>query len=427
MANNPFAIAATRLRSAPVARPNSVGGRGGGYFVPSYQDKIPQWSKWDSRRAIEEGYKSSTWVYKCVERLMKAAASVPWVAHVRQGDEWQPEPDHPLTTLIEHPNPFMGRQKLMEWMTAHLYLAGNSLLKQIKVGRTPVELWPIFELWKITVVPSSTDFIDRYEFRRDGAPLPIDPMDVVHTMFPDPGNPFWGMGPLQAAARTVDTDVEAVRWNKLVLQNRAVTDGVFSFQQMLSPEDFDIARLQVREQYSGADNARTPWVLGGGADYHQMSMTPAEMDYLESRKFTVEEICAAFGVPLPMVGIYRDATLANIETARKIFWEDTVIPFLDDVKDALNRALVPSFGRTGQLELRYDTSSVPALREDLTEKIAQLKALTSVGVPLNVAIQRLKLAIEPVDGGDVGMIPATMVPITDAGEGAQNGPPPPIL
>ena len=424
---NPFAVAATRLR-APA--PSSVGGRGGGWLVPSYIDKIPQWSKWDARRAVEEGFKSSVWVYKCVERLMKAAASVPWCAHVRQGsqgDEWQPEPDHPLTTLIEHPNPFMGRQKLMEWVTAHLYLTGNSLLHEIKVRGAPVELWPIFELQKITVVPSRTDFIDRYEFRREGEPIPIDPMDVVHTMFPDPAWPYWGMGPLQAAARTVDTDVEAVRWNKLVLQNRAVTDGVFAFEQLMTQDQFDEARQQVREQYSGADNARTPWVLGGGAEYHQMAMTPAEMDYLESRKFTVEEICAAFGVPLPMVGVYRDATLANIETARRIFWEDTVIPFLDDVKDALNRSLVRYFGTTGELELRYDTSNVPALREDLSEKITQLKNLTSTGVPLNAAIQRLALSIEHVDGGDVGMIPVTMQPITDAGEGEPNGQKPPIL
>lgn len=412
MARNPFAVALARSQSPVVARSS-----GGGALVPAWQNKIPQWSQWSTRKAIQEGFKSSVWVYICIERLMKSAASVPWVAYVRTGrDKWEPEPDHPLSQLMKQPNPFMSGAQFIEAITSQLYLAGNALIHHITLRGTPVELWPVWELDKIQVVPSRENFIDRYDYRRDGEPIPLYPEELTHLMFLDPGNPFWGMAPLQAAARVVDTDVEAVRWNKLVLQNRAVTDGVFSFPNVLSQEDFETARVQLREQYSGADNARAPWALGGGAEYHQMSMTPAELDYLESRKFTVEEICAVFGVPLPMVGVYRDATLANIETARRIFWADTVVPFLDGVKDPLNRSITPRFGRRGDLELRYDTSKIEALQEDLTKKIEQLDKLTNRGVPLNVAVQRLGLGIDKVEGGDVGLVPSTMIALTVAGD-----------
>jgi HK97 family phage portal protein len=302
-------------------------------------------------------------------------------------------------------------------LTTQLFLAGNAILKHITLSRTglaPIELWPIWELDKIQVVPSQDNFIDHYDFRRDGAPYTLYPDEITHLLFEDPGNPFWGLSPLQAGARTVDTDVEATRWNKLLLQNRAMADFVFVMPSVNNQEDFELARQQVREQYSGADNARLPWVLGGSGTVEKLSMTPAELDYLESRKFTVEEIGALFGVPVPLI-MAKDVTFANMDTARKLFWEDTVIPFLDGVKDTLNHALTPHFGATDEIELRYDTANVPAMRENLTDKVNQFKGLTSAGVPVNVAAQRLELGIDEIEGGDVGLVPATMVPLTEAG------------
>jgi phage portal protein BeeE len=192
---NPFAAAAALRRSSPAGG----SGIGGGQLVPVTQNKIPQWGDWSTRKAIEQGLKSSSWVYICVNKLMKAAASVPWVAEELHGKKWEPIETHPLTELFERPNPFMPRQKLMEWIVSHLYLSGNAMLSKITVRKTPVELWPIWELDKIQPVPSRENWIDRYDFRRDGGAIPLLPEDVVHFMFPDPSNPFWGMAPLKAA------------------------------------------------------------------------------------------------------------------------------------------------------------------------------------------------------------------------------------
>ena len=424
---NPFAVALRR--NATPARPTLDGavGSGGGVLVPVYQDKIPQWSDWSAHRAIQEGMKASVWVYICVERLMKAAASVPWRAEVKEGDEWVPAEDHPLTDLLEHPNPFMGRQDWIERSVANLYLVGNALTAKLMVRGVVAELWPMWELDKIQPVPSRTNFIVRYDYRRDGEPIPIDPQEVMHLMFQDPGNPFWGLAPLKAAAQVVDTDVEAVRWNKVLLQNRAVGDGVFVSDGPLTQTQWEEARLRVREQYSGADNARAPWVLGNGTKYQPMSINPVEMDWIESRRATRTEIAAVFGVPLPMVGVYDDATLANIETARRIFWEDTVIPLLDDIADGINASITPHFGKRGQLRAKYDTSQVPALRENLEAKVAQYVKLVGAGVPPNMAAQRVGLGIDHIEGGDVALIPATWVPLSMAGEGEPAGARPPVL
>jgi HK97 family phage portal protein len=223
------------------------------------------------------------------------------------------------------------------------------------------------------------------------------------------------MSPLKAAARTVDTDVEAVRWNKVALQNRAVGDGVFTFPNPLTREQWERAREQVRQQYEGVDNARRPWVLGSGASYNRMSLTPVEMDWLASRKDMRVEICAALNVHPPIVGIYDDATLANIATARRMHWEDTIIPILEDLEGCLNRTLVPHFGPRDRLRLVFDTSQVRALQRNLKELVETGEKMQKMGVPLNHIIQRLELQLDPVPGGDVGYIPSTMIPLSIAG------------
>src|SRR5690554_6792493 len=115
-----------------------------GQILPWWLDGKPQWSDWSTDKAVKEGFKASTWVYTCVYRLMKAAASVPWVVsrQVKQ-DEWEVIQGHPLEELMKKPNPFMSGQDLIERLTAHLYLGGNGLLTKIRAGGVVAELWQI--------------------------------------------------------------------------------------------------------------------------------------------------------------------------------------------------------------------------------------------------------------------------------------------
>ena len=169
----------------------------------------------------------------------------------------------------------------------------------------------------------------------------------------------------------------------------------------------------IREQHQGSDSARMPWILGSGAKWNQMSLSPVDMDYIEGKKMNREDICAILNMPPPMVSIYDNATLANIETARKIMWMDTIIPYLDDLKSIFALSLVPEFGE--DLIFEYDTSDVQALREDFGKKIEAGYKLWQMGVPFNIINQKLKLGIDDVPEGDVGYIPANLIPTSYAG------------
>lgn len=384
----------------------------GGQFVNPNITGRPVWTDWSTDRAIRDGFKASTWVYASVDKIAKAAASVPWRTYrIKSDGEREEIIGHPLTEIIRRPNPFMSRKDLIERMTSHLYLGGNSLHYMLTGSKGMVlELWPIMPD-KIKPVPCQRNFIKEYDYRDGGVRKKFKPEEILHNMFLDPSNLYWGMGPLQVAARTVDTDTEAVKWNKIALQNRAVTDGAFIFDRTLNREEWQEARKQIREQHQGANNARMPWVLGSGAKWHQMSLSPADMDFIEGRKMTREEIVAIFGVPPPIVGIYDNATLANIETARRIFWLDTVIPYLEDLKSNFNMGLTPRFASSGEnIELDYDLSNVEALQENFKEKLENAKALWNMGVPFNDIDKRLELGIGEIEGGDVGYLPTGVLP-----------------
>jgi HK97 family phage portal protein len=410
---NPFARATHRMREVGAAKSAPPGA-----FSALVQKTSAgaAFSEWSTHRAVKEGFKASTWVYTNVNAIMQAVGSVPWTANKRDGKEWVPAEGSPLQRLLDRPNPFITRAQLMKRLAAHLMLGGNGLFRKIMVsgrgGRQILgEIWPI-DPSGLKPIPDPLGFISAYEWTKpNGQQEKIPAEEVIHMMLVDPSTPYWGMSPLQAAARVVDTDIEAVKWNMASLQNRTVPDGVFTFKEALDDEAWDDARQQLREQYQGGDNARTPLILGGGADWKPMSLTPAEMDWLESRKLTREEICAVYRVPPPMVGIYDNATLANIETARKIFWLDTIIPLLDEVRDALNLGILPFFGNPDDLWINYDLSNVSAVREDMQGKVDTGAKLFSMGVPVSQIAEICELDIEEYEGWDQSLVPTTVQPL----------------
>lgn len=377
-------------------------------LMPSWYSGQPVWSEWTTDQAIRQGLKVCSYVYSCVHRLQKAASSVPWKAQINKGDSWEPADGHPLEQLMAKPNPFMSGQDLIERTTAHLYLGGNALWGKVRVRGVPVELWPYYPD-HIKPVMDKTEFISSYKYTDAGVIKYIEPKDVIHFMFIDPGNMFWGLSPLQAAGRVVDTDVEMTKWNKIALQNRAVTDGVFSFTESMTGDQWTEARAQIKEQHQGSVNARTPWVLSGGAKWQQMSLSPIDMDFIAGKKMTREDICSIFDVPPPLVGFYENATLANLAESRRIFWFDTIIPYLQDIGGYLNLTLSPEFGPG--VRLVYDLSNIEAIREKFKDKVETGAKLFEMGVPLNDINQKLELGFDKFAWGDIGYISARLFPV----------------
>jgi HK97 family phage portal protein len=317
--------------------------------------------------------------------------------------------------LVEKPNPFLDRQTMIERIFQHVLLGGNSIITKVRApnrvtGGTeglPLELW-VMPPDIFNPVPDKQKFIKHYEMTvpDEREPRKIPNEDLVHLMLPDPASLYWGASILKAAAMTIDMDVEAVKWQKQSLENRAAPDGVFAIQDEIDETEFEMMRDQMRIQYYGRDNARTPMLIGNNAKYYQLSLTPVEMDFINSRKMNREAICALFGVD-PRIAGAQSGGGAEMKEIRRVHWTDLVIPALDRVQSALNRSLAAEFG--GDILLWYDTMNVDALQENFHEKAKSTVLLGRQGVPFKALNRRLRLGFydAELEGLDVGFLPAS--------------------
>jgi hypothetical protein len=135
-------------------------------------------------------------------------------------------------------------------------------------------------------------------------------------------------------------------------------------------------------------------------------ITPAQAQYLETRKLTREEVAAAFHIPLPMVGILDHATFSNIEEQHKNLYQDTLGPWLEMIQQEIGLQLVPDFDATGRLYVEFNLSE--KMKGSFEEQATSLQ--TSVGAPwLTRNEARARMNLPQVDGGDDLIVPLNVL------------------
>ncbi|WP_232214988.1 phage portal protein [Neorickettsia helminthoeca] len=149
-----------------------------------------------------------------------------------------------------------------------------------------------------------------------------------------------------------------------MLKNSARPSGAFvtKSKEPLPKEQFRHLSRQICD-YTGTENTRRPMLLEDGIEcgieWKEMSVSPREMDFLQSKCNSAREIALAFGVPPQLLGIPGDNTYSNLIEARLSLWEETVLPILDEIVDSLNVWPSPVFG--DNLELAYEKDGIEAL------------------------------------------------------------------
>lgn len=306
-------------------------------FVPSTSEGRAVHTEWSTAKAISEGMKASTWVYTACRKISTAFSSVPMRVEKQVGGEWQPDTTHPLQALLNNPNPFMSRQDVMERWALHLLLGGNALWHKVMAGGLPVEVWPLHPD-TIKPLPSARNFVKGYEWRQGSSKQVLPPETVIHWMFVDPDNSYWGLAPLKAAASAVDTDLAAVKWNRATLANDGKPPVGIFLSESLDYSEWQNARAFIQESIDG-NNVRKALVMGGASKAQTLAMNAAEMDWLDGRRFGREEIGAVFGCPPVLMVAGESVTFANLDAAQRILWEDTVVPLLWDYAQGLSKLL----------------------------------------------------------------------------------------
>jgi HK97 family phage portal protein len=210
----------------------------------------------------------------------------------------------------------------------------------------PAELWVIPTPW-VTVVPDKREYVAGYTVAAPGVPAErFAPSEIVHLKYPNPLDPHYGLSPLHANALTVDAHTELLRSRFHAFQAGPRPGVVLQTDQTLSDQTVSRLEDKLEAKFAGRENWHRPLVLEQGLKASPWTLTPAEMDFLNSARMTRDEILAVFRVPVPITGIVENLGLgADIwHGARVMFCEGTVQPKLDLIAQSLTRGLGRRYG-----------------------------------------------------------------------------------
>lgn len=394
-------------------------------------ENFPVWTEEDYEKLSKEGYQKNIIAYRCIDDISKSAASVPWQLFRKTADGKEEIKEHEILTLIERPNPRQSWTSFIYKAMAFLQISGNTYFEGVTAGQTGTDNTkvPIRELWvtrpdRMKIIPSSKSLIAAYEYDVGGKKFlwRVDPKtgkaNILHIPLFHPTDDYYGYSPIMAAAHNIDIHNESNAWNKKLLDNDAKPSGILISEKTLDVDQKRRMKSELRRKWSGSKNAGKPVLLAGAWKWIQTSMSPHDMDWLNSQNTSARDICHAFGYPPFLLGLPGNSTFNNMEMAKLWLWENTIFFYLNLLRDEFNVWLIPRFDESESIFLDYDLSSVPALaarRNVKWERAEKSKDFATINE------RREMVGLPPLEGGDTILVPISSIPIEAAGISSEEG------
>jgi len=362
-----------------------------------------------SKTGMLEQYGKSLYVFACISKIATKTASIDFHLYRITNSQGNTKEifTHPALDLLYKINPFQTKAEFIELTIINLKCTGSAFWFKVRNSAGQV-----VELWNLrpdlmTIVSDPVSFIKGYELAKsDGTTSKFAPEDIVHIKYPDPLSQYLGLSPLFAAQKRVQTEEFATEWQRDFFLNSARPDALIKNpQSTLTPDQKDDIRESWNKRHRGAGNSSKIAILEGGLEYQLISLTQKEMDYIESMKFTRDDILVAFQVPKPILSIIEDVNRANSKTAMAIFLGETIKPEIARIVEKINEQLIyPDFG--DEFYIDFDDPT-PQNRE------LKLKEYES-GIKNNYLLineVRSQEGLPPVKGGWSFYMPLSAVPV----------------
>ena len=324
-------------------------------------------------------YPKSALVYSAIKLRQDAVARVPLVVHRGEGER-PAGADHPAQRLLDRPNPFWTRGELWRATETYLGLWGSAFwgLERDAGGRV-AEIWPL-RPDRMRVVPDEESYVRGFVYMSSGQQaVSYLPEDVVWMRYFNPLEEYAGLSPMAPLRLSADMGLDSLRATRSALLNDSAP-GIF-VETPDTPTDEEVREFYKRweARFKGVDRVRRPAFLSGGMSVRSLGFSPREMEYFQNMRWSLEDVSRVYGVPRPMLSDMERATFSNFNTARRVFWEDTIVPQLGFYEEALNAGLMPGLG-DGTLRARFDLSAVEALRETENDKAKRRIGYVKAGI-----------------------------------------------
>jgi len=361
-----------------------------------------------------------TAVYACVRILSEAIAGLPLhLYRYREDGGKEKATDHPLYCLLhDEPNPEMSSFVFRETLMTHLLLWGNAYAQIIRNGHGEViALYPLMPN-KMSVNRDSAGSL-YYEYTRQtedaptikGTTVKLKPSDVLHI----PGLGFDGLvgySPIAMAKNAIGLAIATEEYGSKFFANGATPGGILEHPGVV--KDPERVRNSWNAAFGGSGNANKVAVLEEGMKYTPISISPEQAQFLETRKFQIDEIARIFRVPPHMVGDLEKSSFSNIEQQSLEFVKYTLDPWVTRWEQSIYRTLLSPNEKKGFF-VKFNVEGL--LRGDYVSRMNGYSIARQNGWMSANDIRELENMdrIPKEEGGDLYLINGNMLPLSNAG------------
>ncbi len=353
--------------------------------------------------------------WACVNLLAGTIASLPLMVYRTRNGARTVASDHPLYRILhDSPNADQTALDFWEFVCASLELHGNAYAEVVRArnGRIIALGVPITpEL--VTVRRLDTGALE-YEWVDQGRRI-IAGQDRVLHIRGFGGNPLGGLSTLSAGRQSFGLAQAIERASGDTFRNGVRPSGLLKTADTLTIDQRKQAEELLQEKFSGAINAGRPMLLDRGMDWVQLSISPEDAQMLQSRAFSVEEVCRFFGVPPFMVGHTEKTTSwgTGLEQQTLGFQKFTLRRRLKRIEQALEKQLLSVADRLAGITIEFNLEGL--LRADSAARASFYQLMLTNGVMTINEVRSLE-NLPPVEGGDEPRMQMQNVPITQAGQ-----------
>jgi HK97 family phage portal protein len=367
-----------------------------------------------------------TAVYSCVRILSEAVAGLPLHLY-KYNDSGGKEKaiDHPLYFLLhDEPNSEISSFVFRETLMTHLLLWGNAYAQIIRNGKGEVvALYPLMPNRMTVDRDEKGQHYYQYNTSKDEAPtmkgstVTLKPTDVLHI----PGLGFDGLvgySPIAMAKNAIGMAIACEEYGAKFFANGATPGGLLEYPGTV--KDPERVRESWNKGFSGSSNANKVAILEEGMKYTPISISPEQAQFLETRKFQINEIARIFRVPPHMVGDLEKSSFSNIEQQSLEFVKYTLEPWLMRWEQSMMRSIISAKDKPAYF-IKFNVDGL--LRGDYQSRMNGYATARQNGWMSANDIRELENLdrIPAEDGGDLYLINGNMTKLADAGIFAASG------
>lgn len=361
---------------------------------------------------LANAYEQVVWVYRAINVLAEQVANVPFLFSAGERGSENLITAGPLPEFYLRPHPHINQFQYWELRVIWLMLRGECVRVPLFQDAAAGPAGRRRLAGVLLLDPAQFDHIVEdgqllgWRYRAPGSRAPLAdqvflPEEIWFEKLPNPFD-FWrGLPPLRAAALAAQTDFAAGAFMKGLIENNGDAGTIVRSEKPLSDQQRAQLLGQLKNRKRRAGLADTPLVISGCTEIVQPRLSSGDLEFLENRKFSRGEICAAFGVPEEIVTTTDHAKYDVMAGARLNFIENRVAPLcrrLEAEEEQVVRALDP--GASGW----FDLDSLPILQQARRSRLEAARTGFEMGVPFNELNRVLDLGFRRLPWGDAGYV-----------------------